>query len=159
MPGPVPKKASVRQRRNKVATARELATEERRRYAPRLPERADGSAWDRRTVAWWREVWHSPMAAEFLRSDVHGLYRLAELVEMFWREPSTKLASEIRLEQQAFGLTPMDRRRLQWSVDEEAGARPAAAAAATREQRAPVDVRALAEAQLDDPRSLLGVSS
>jgi hypothetical protein len=56
------------------------------------------------------------MASEYLRSDEHGLLLLAELIEAFWREPSTKLASEIRLQGQGFGLTPIDRRRLQWEV-------------------------------------------
>ena len=159
MPGPVPKNAKVRQRRNKVATARELATEERRRYAPRLGERADETPWDARTLAWWRDVWHSPMAAEFLRADVHALYRLAELVEMFWRAPGKELAAEIRLEQQAFGLTPIDRRRLQWSIDAEEAPRPQAQTSTSKTERPAADVRALAEAQLDDPRQLLGVTS
>jgi hypothetical protein len=69
------------------------------------------------TVAWWRDVWRSPMAKEFLEADKHALFRLAILIDRFWLEPSKELGAEIRLEQQAFGLTPIDRRRLQWSVD------------------------------------------
>jgi hypothetical protein len=56
------------------------------------------------------------MAAEFLRADVHGLFRLLVMVDMFWKAPHPNLAKEIRLEQQAFGLTPIDRRRLEWRV-------------------------------------------
>lgn len=56
------------------------------------------------------------MAAEFLRADEHGLFRLAVLIDDFWRKPSQALAAEIRLEQQAYGLSPLDRRRLQWQV-------------------------------------------
>jgi len=58
------------------------------------------------------------MAAEFLRADVHGLYILAELVDAFWTDPEDlKLAAEIRQHRMAFGLTPIDRRRLQWEVE------------------------------------------
>jgi len=82
-----------------------------------MPKRAEGEAdWHPMTVAWWRDVWHSPMAAEYVQADLHGLSRLAVLIDAFWLEPSTALASEIRLEQQAFGLTPIDRRRLEWQV-------------------------------------------
>jgi len=57
------------------------------------------------------------MAAEFVPSDVHGLVLLAVLVDEFWSSPSAGLAAEIRLQRQCFGLTPIDRRRLQWEID------------------------------------------
>jgi hypothetical protein len=56
------------------------------------------------------------MAPEFLQADIHGLYVLAELVNQFWTKPTTYMAAEIRQQRQCFGLTPMDRRRLQWTV-------------------------------------------
>lgn len=56
------------------------------------------------------------MADEFLRADTDGLRMLAALVDQFWKDPSTKLASEIRLQRQCYGLTPIDRRRLQWEI-------------------------------------------
>lgn len=56
------------------------------------------------------------MAAEYLQADIHGLYILALLVDRFWKKPSTMLSTEIRLQRQCFGLTPIDRRRLQWEV-------------------------------------------
>lgn len=68
------------------------------------------------TQAWWTDVWHSPMADEFLQADIHGLYRLALLIDAFWLQPTKELAAEIRLQQTAYGLTPIDRRRLQWEV-------------------------------------------
>jgi len=73
------------------------------------------------TRHWWRDVWHSPMAGEFLQADIHGLYRLAELIDAFWSNPTTTLAAEIRQEQQAYGLSPIDRRRLQWEVQRAEG--------------------------------------
>lgn len=57
------------------------------------------------------------MASEFLKADVHGLFRLAVLVDRFWNESLTSLAAEIRQQQAAYGLTPIDRRRLQWEVE------------------------------------------
>jgi len=69
------------------------------------------------TEAWWEDLWRSPMAPEFDPSDIHGLYLLATLVNGFWEHPSKELAAEIRLQRQCFGLTPMDRRRLQWEIE------------------------------------------
>jgi hypothetical protein len=57
------------------------------------------------------------MAAEFLDVDIQGLYVLAALIDQFWNQGSTALAAEIRLQRQCFGLTPIDRRRLQWEVE------------------------------------------
>lgn len=55
------------------------------------------------------------MRDEYLKVDVHGLTRLAVLVDAFWLGDHD-VASEIRLQGQLFGLTPIDRRRLQWEV-------------------------------------------
>ena len=78
------------------------------------------------------------MAAEFLQADRHGLYRLAVLVDAFWRTEDPRLASEIRLQAQCFGLTPIDRRRLQWEMEDE-GAETKAAAATGTDDAAPAD--------------------
>ena len=118
MPGPLPKDPSIRRRRNKASTHATLeVAEERRQRAPRLPARPEGKEWHALTRAWWKDVWASELAQEYLpRVDIHGLYILAELVDAFWQEPSQALAAEIRLQRQCFGLTPIDRRRLQWEV-------------------------------------------
>lgn len=63
------------------------------------------------------------MAHEFVRADAHALFRLAVLIDLFWSDPSVKLAAEIRLQQQAFGLTPLDRSRLEWSIEQAEQAR------------------------------------
>lgn len=63
------------------------------------------------------------MAPEFIQSDIHQLYILADLIDQYWRESSTKkgsspaLATEVRLQRQCFGLTPIDRRRLEWEIE------------------------------------------
>lgn len=114
MKGPVPKDPKIRQRRNRVTTQSTLdVTADGRKRMPSLPA---GINWHPLTIAWWKDVWHSPMAKEFLEADKHALFRLAMLVDGFWKEPSKELGAEIRLEQQAFGLTPIDRRRLQWAM-------------------------------------------
>lgn len=114
MPGPPPKHASTRARRNKVAGAKQLKVVPDLEV-PTLPADA-GIEWHPLTLRWWNDIWSSPMAPEFDASDIHGLYMLATLVQAFWSEPSTQLASEIRLQRQCFGLTPIDRRRLQWEI-------------------------------------------
>ncbi len=147
MPGPVPKDPVLRQRRNRVATRASLAPDgapaEGHREIPALPKR---HKWHKLTLAWWQDVWQSPMAPEYLQADIHGLYLLAELVNRFWRKPSIPLAVEIRLQRQCFGLSPIDRRRLQWEVER--------VEATTRKQRVQAP-----PVEIDDPRRLLTVVS
>lgn len=142
--GPAPKTASARQRTNRVAGARTLSAVHDV-AAPKLPA---GQSWHRQTKAWWKDIWASPMAPEFEASDVHGLFLLAVLVDAFWVEPSKELAAEIRLQRQCFGLSPIDRRRLQWEIEraEEAESR-------TRKRRN--DAVPRAEVGEADPRRLL----
>ena len=112
MPGPAPKHASVRSRRNKNSTAATLTTV----HDVQAPDLPDGD-WHDLTLEWWADIWASPMAPEFDSSDRHGLFILATLVDGFWKSPSQALAAEIRLQRQCFGLTPIDRRRLQWEIE------------------------------------------
>ena len=123
-----PKKhSSARARANKAATAATLYVapegggDQVARVVPVLPEvrSPDGDVmeWDERTLEWWRDLWSSPMSAEYHESDIHQLYLLAMLYDQFWRFPSTALAAEIRLQRQSFGLTPYDRRRLEWTIE------------------------------------------
>lgn len=138
--GPPPKDPRLRQRRNKVSTAATLSRETKDRKAsgrrPGLPIRdcwrcarkrpnkrcklCRGTAvlpWHPLTLAWWKDVWRSPMAPLFLEQDIHGLFVLAELVDQFWHAPSADAAKELRLQRGYFGLTPIDRRRLQWELE------------------------------------------
>lgn len=85
---------------------------------PKLPEiRSDGRIWRDETQVWWERVWDSPMAGEILKGDLDQLIVLAYLMDNFWREPTAGLAAEIRQQRQAFGLTPLDRRRLEWEIE------------------------------------------
>lgn len=115
MPGVLPKDPKLRQRRNKTSTRAILLPEtEALEGIPDLPKRR---RWHGLTLAWWQDIWQSPMAPEYLKADLHGLYLLAELVDRFWKKPTIALAVEIRLQRQCFGLSPIDRRRLQWEVE------------------------------------------
>lgn len=147
MPGPAPKHPSVRARRNTSSTAATLSVVHNVATPP-LPTRL----WHEQTRAWWQAIWASPMAPEFDKSDLHGLYALAVLVDDFWRTEDPKLrkeiAAEIRQQRTGFGLTPMDRRKLQWEIErtdeaQERGSRRRAAAP-----------RVVTKA--DDPRAALG---
>jgi hypothetical protein len=56
------------------------------------------------------------MHYEYLRVDIHALYRLVILVDAFLKTGKLDTAKEIRLQEQEFGITPLSRRRLEWSV-------------------------------------------
>lgn len=112
--GPPPKSPAIRQRQNKDLTAATLETAEPITKMPALPK---GYEWHPMTRRWWRAIWRSPMAPAFIETDVYALYRIAQLVNLaHWCPGDTKLEAEIRQQEARFGLTPIDRRRLQWEV-------------------------------------------
>lgn len=149
MPGPLPKKQIIRRRANKTVTSATLPPERSpRERTPYLPAHPDGEDWHNMARRWWKDVWNSPMAAEYLRADEHALFLLVLLVDKFWKDPDVSLAREIRLRQQSFGLTPMDRRRLEWQV------------AQAEEAKDKHEMRRSRRARIinsdDDPREVLG---
>ena len=119
MPGPVPKDPKIKQRRNKEITHGKFVDDNPITDVPELPKRR--RKWRVETLAWWADVWASPMRDEYINADTHGLFVLADIVDQYWRasskgENTTGLATEMRLQRQCFGLTPIDRRRLQWEI-------------------------------------------
>lgn len=60
------------------------------------------------------------MASEYLNTDIDGLARLAVIVDDFHKAETARerkeLLQEIRLQEARFGLSPVDRSRLQWEV-------------------------------------------
>lgn len=152
--GPLPKPMATRQRTNRQSTRATLVALPEAQYrsqrVPPLPKRDPESGqpeWHALTKVWWRDIWRSPMAAEYLKADTHGLYVLAEIVDRFWHKPSVEGAAEIRQQRQHYGLTPLDRRRLEWTVQRvEEGAR----------RSPPPPSR---QSAAGDPRSLLEVVS
>ena len=89
------KHASTRQRRNKAATAATLSAPTEV-LIPALPDRKDQFGdvreWLPETVEWWKDE--------------------------FMNDPTSKNHAEVRIAQQAYGLTPYDRRRLEWTVEQ-----------------------------------------
>jgi hypothetical protein len=90
---------------------------------PLLGKRPDGVAWHPAAKELWDAIWSSPMSQEFDTSDVHGLMRVIDLTHAYWnlnnpKDMRTKilLAGELRLASQAYGLSPLDRRRLHWTI-------------------------------------------
>lgn len=117
---PPKKHATTRRRTNKATTAATLS-DGTKIIRPELPAHHDEDGeirpWHALTVDWWNDLWASPMAAEYHSSDKHALFILAALVDQFWTSPDQKLAAEIRLQRIPFGLTPYDRRRLEWTIE------------------------------------------
>lgn len=87
---------------------------------PQLPDRPDG--WHQMTRDWWADVWASPMSDEWHESDIHNLFVCAMLYDDMWcGETATarqKAAAEFRQQRAVLGLTPYDRRRLEWTIEE-----------------------------------------
>lgn len=153
--GPPPKPAHQRQRQNRATTRANLpsAAESAENEVPPLPARTE-DVWHPMVVEWWESVWRSPMASEYLDADMKGgLYLLAELHQLRWTaESPTSLieaAKEIRLAEVRFGLSPIDRRRLQWEVE-----RAETAVAKTEARRGRKGRRKKAK----DPRSMLKIA-
>ena len=112
------KDPSARARANKASTAAVL-TKPAAGRKPTLPARHDG--WHPMTRAWWRDVWASPMSSEWHESDKHNVYVCAMLYDDMWNAHSPtgrkEAASEFRQQRMALGLTPYDRRRLEWTIE------------------------------------------
>lgn len=119
MPGPPPKDPRLRARTNKHSTFNSTTTEEQPRLDPPIlgecPNGEDG--WHPRTLQWWGMIWSSPVTVFWLSCDQAELIKLAVLEDQFWKHPTPQIAAEIRLQRQCFGLTSLDRRRLQWEVN------------------------------------------
>ena len=147
--GRMPKPAHMRQNRTKKAGATNLSgpdQEQQERVKTPPLQNPDKRKFHRLTRAWWRRVWESPMAGEYLPTDIDGLARLAILVDNYYLNPGKELLAEIRLQEARFGLSPVDRSRLQWEIvkGEEA----------ERKRRPPQRQQ---EASPIDPRGILGV--
>lgn len=161
MPGPTPKTQSTRARRNKASTRTTLvAVHPDDVVIPDLP--SSKPVWQPRTLQHWEEVMSSPMAPEYDESDLQALFMVAELWDDFYLIEAedlpfdrkarlrSNLMGEIRLQEQRFGLTPIDRRRLQWEIDrgEEADEK-------TRERRNKRTAQAAPKEGEPDPRQIL----
>lgn len=120
MRGRYPKPAHLRQNRT-VKAGRATLEADASGTVPDIPN-PDGRTWHPLTLATWERAWQSPMAPQWIASDVDGLGRLAILWDMFYTTGDRRIAAEIRLQESRFGLSPLDRSRLQWEVARSEGA-------------------------------------
>ena len=114
MSGPPPKPAHLRQRTNRKPGAATIEAVENAEI-PDIPN-PDERTWHQLTLEAWQHAWESPMASQWLETDIDALGRVALLWDDFYKAPDVRLMSEIRLQEQRFGLSPLDRTRLQWEV-------------------------------------------
>lgn len=113
------KDPSVRQRRNVASSAATLSGSVPTGPAPKLPTTRE---WSPLTLEWWADLWASPMSHEYHVSDRHQILVLAMLMDDFFTAESrtmrTTISPEIRQHRTAFGMTPYDRRRLEWTIEQ-----------------------------------------
>jgi len=73
--------------------------------------------------SWWHDIWASPMASEFVQSDIHTLHvacvYLHEGLNPYYKL-SDRLKSLTSFEStiKNFGLTPVSRENLRWAVSQ-----------------------------------------
>ena len=103
--------------------------------------------------AWWAEIWASPMASQWLRADVQALVMVLPLVDAYWRHPEAQLLAEIRMQTMRFGLAPLDRMRLHWTVQSGPPKRPPQARPSPPPERR-LDPRGVL--RMPDPRQRAG---
>ncbi len=110
------KDPSARARANKAATRATLVRDGRT-----VPDMPTGPEWHPETERWWVDVWSSPMSPEWDESDEHNVILCALLYNDIWTAESPKqrkdAAGEFRLQRRDLGLTPYDRRRLEWTIE------------------------------------------
>lgn len=151
------KHATTRARRNKASTAATLQpTTLDVGKVPELPERS--VAWHPLTRQWWVDVWTSPMSAEWHPgTDLHNVYAAAMHYDDMWRAETAaerqKADAAFQKREAALGLTPYDRRRLEWVI---ATASDATERTQRRAQPAPKKVAA---SKANDPRGGLSIVS
>lgn len=118
MPGPPPKAASERRRRNAVPGTVYLPSEGRTGRIPRFPL-ADFEATQLRERALWRDAWRTPQAVAWERFgwtiEVALYCRWVALAEM----GALAAATEARQLSDRLGLTPLALLRLRWEIVED----------------------------------------
>jgi hypothetical protein len=114
MKGRHPKPANLRQNRT-VKSGRATISAPESVDAPQIPN-PDNRVWHPLTLKAWAHMWASPMSTQWIETDIDSLGQLAVLYDEFYKAPNAKLLAEIRLQRSCFGLTPLDRSRLQWEV-------------------------------------------
>lgn len=129
MPGPAPKDASQRRRRNEPARGEWVDLEPL--SAPVLPELPEGE-WSPITVMTWAAWRQDPVTAQWSSSDVAYALDTIRLYEQM--TPSS--ANEVRIRMDGLGLTPKGKRDLRWRIPASAEVVPLEAARPQRKSAA-----------------------
>lgn len=170
--GPLPKDPKLRKRTNRPAENKRLATADaaKKNKVPAMPKRPGGKPWSAAVREWWKTVWQSPMALQWLDADISGCLHDLLILRQFAHEAKTATAllpllAAIRLQEARLGLSPTDRQRLRWEVPtgDEAEARPQNPPQAGRPWSPPVGTDDAGEEAEEvqaptDPRSALQVT-
>ena len=114
MPVP-PKPADQRRNRNRKQAGEWIVLDEV--YSGPIPQLPKTFEWSDDTRRWWSSIWRSQMATQWLEADAEALSLLA-LVRQRFLEGDMRLAQEVRLASDDFGLTPKGRQRRRWIVTE-----------------------------------------
>lgn len=150
--GPAPRPGSGRSAARKKRGEGAVLSRDVQVDKPPLPE---VRFWHELTTAWWDDVWASPMAQEYDESDRHGLMALAMVVDDFWMAETPRerqaASAEMRLQSVRFGLSPIDRRRLQWEIEKAEDAQSRGTKRRAREE----DSSAVRPRPTGDPRAAL----
>ena len=144
------KSPAKRQRRNRVVGIREIEHEPTPGKRPKLPSLPYAEPWHPHVLTWWRDVWRSKLAEEYIRLDLYGLYVCAELYQRFWLADTPKekreLANEIARQVARYGQSPLDRRRLQIEIKRAETEKPIQRPSQPKNGAEPVDPRRLLSA-------------
>lgn len=99
MPGPPPKHAAQRRRRNAAPAKKAVA-----KRARRMPDAPKGLSPAAR--AWWSRVWKSPLAGQWTDADVPQVQRLARIISAMSVDGAaqSKAAAQIRALEDALGV-------------------------------------------------------
>jgi hypothetical protein len=115
MANPIPKPKNQRRNRNPKRAGEWVLLPEGGYRGP-IPSTADLGL-SREAQQWWRTIWRSPMATQWIEADVPALIELAILRDRL-REGQISLAAEVRLRSDLFGLTPAGRQQRRWVITE-----------------------------------------
>ncbi len=76
-----------------------------------------GYGLNRSSQSWWRSIWRSPMASQWVDGDVPALLELAVLRQRLL-DGKISVAPEVRLRTNEFGLSPAGRQSRRWMITE-----------------------------------------
>ena len=116
--GPRPKPEGTRTGHGSIKSTKALLPADSMVKAdiPPLPAHPLGVKWHVLALKTWADLWHSPMASQYVEADVAGLFRIVVLTQAFMTTPTASISAELRQLSFNYGLSPMDRRRLQWTI-------------------------------------------